>query len=295
VTTVTSAFESLGHPVWTFVVVRDGSQTTIEQYPTGTKGQHSKAYYDLAAHRLYTVDLGDSSCTLTAYTDAEPPSDFDPMRSTTMLDEIKKLKANLMGTESVAGMPAKIVEWKSTTPAGNGRAWISVEGSYLLKWVALPAGGAPKTMLEVKQINLGKPAPGFFNPPANCKTQGYTPAGRDRWSESDCDEAADYSTSVHRGLSAAGSRASDRNHHHRRSGQSLVPFRDRRHELPAGSGRHIGVQQRGHADRQPQFTYTQARDSGGGGGYLSAAMQDNVGNHGDPVHSANADYTINCK
>ena len=163
-------------------ISRDGSKEAVDQtMPAGPgrdKEYHSHLLYDFQAHKLYTKILSDPSvpCGVQDYADPAAPAEFDPITgSDALLKEMTgpgQMKQS--GTETVNGFAAKIMD--VTSPQGNGKIWIAVNGGFPLKVAAIGADGKLQTMIEVKQLSFAKPPASAFALPAGCESvQTETP------------------------------------------------------------------------------------------------------------------------
>lgn len=148
---------------------RDGQKATVEQEiaPQGAdiRGSHSRAYYDLAAGKSYTLDLIDPS---------KPcgPSSIsgdwgDPFAvSADLAAEMAKYRAADVGTDSISGIMTKILD--ATTPQGEVRVWIEPATGLVMKWEVDAPHGPPKVMLLVTAFSITPPPPEDLAPPAKC-------------------------------------------------------------------------------------------------------------------------------
>jgi hypothetical protein len=154
-------------------VARDGAKTAVDQIlpvgPGRTKEFHNHILYDFAAHKIYTKLVSDPSvpCTVMDYTSPAVPEEFDLFASSA--ESMKELLAHAkqLGTETVNGIPAKVVEL--TSAEAKEKAWIADPGGYPVKVILTPPNGTPTTLLEVKQLSFAKPPAAALIPPSGCK------------------------------------------------------------------------------------------------------------------------------
>jgi hypothetical protein len=168
---------SMTVPNVTVKVYRDGSRELIDQSrpPSAAppKGMHAVTLYDFQAHTTYTWDLIDSSipCNVAAYDKSEAPAGYDVISGAAEnAAEIRKLRPNTVGTETVNGIPATVQEVADSSGQGRLRLWTAVKGGYLIKWVGLPGTGAPLVKLEVRQLRFEKPPAAVFTVPSKCSS-----------------------------------------------------------------------------------------------------------------------------
>jgi hypothetical protein len=156
-------------------VYRSGSkelvELTIPPWPANPKGVHSRYLFDFQSHKAYTQDLVGNACSWMSYVSARAPIWYDPI---TALDdaaraEMAKSKQRRVGTESVNGIPAVIME--SDSQDGKVRTWIAQNGDFPVKMALQAKSGALTTMMEVKQVDFNPPAASLFVSPGNCSTQ----------------------------------------------------------------------------------------------------------------------------
>jgi hypothetical protein len=154
-------------------VLRNGPKelldVTILPWEANSKGRHTAYLVDLQAHKVYMHDMVRNSCSWMRYVSEDVPN-YDPLsQSGTSPAELAKMKS--VGTETINGIPTKIVEAPMPPDQGKSRIWIAEKGGFLVKAEWTQPDGKVITMLEVKQVNFTKPADSFFVPPSNCETQ----------------------------------------------------------------------------------------------------------------------------
>jgi hypothetical protein len=163
-------------------VSRDGSKEVVDQIMPPMQGRpkefHSRLFYDLQAHRLYTQVVSDPAtpCGVQEYNDPEPAPEIDPIGgSAALMKEISgpDNKSKEVGTETLNGMPTRVVE--ITSPQGNAKVWFTQKGGFLVKIVSIDKDGKATTMLEVKQISFSKPPASAFALPASCASAQLPP------------------------------------------------------------------------------------------------------------------------
>ncbi len=153
-------------------VVRDGPKEAIDQIlpvgPGRAKEFHNHILYDFQAHKIYTKLISDPSvpCTVMDYTSPAAPDEFDVMN---VSPDMKGFLAHatLLRRETVNGIPAKVMEMNADQMKVT--AWFADPGGFPVKEIMVPPGGAPTTMLEVKQLSFAKPPASALAPPSGCK------------------------------------------------------------------------------------------------------------------------------
>ena len=146
-------------------VFRDGSRAVIElTMPTaaGGKAIHTRAYYDLAAHVSYDVDLGTPSAGCFASTFS---GDWgDPFTMSAQLEsQFSQQNVKAIGTETVNGFATTIGEVPGSAPGQTTRVWADDKTGLIIKLV-----NGQALLLEVKQFSTSKPSASIFAVPAIC-------------------------------------------------------------------------------------------------------------------------------
>jgi len=155
-------------------VARDGAKEAVDQIlpvgPGRAKEFHNHIFYDFAAHKIYTKLVSDPSvpCTVMDYASPAAPEEFDLFASSAESMKEQLAHARQLGTETVNGIPAKVVEL--TSDDAKERAWIADPGGYPVKVILTPPNGTPATLLEVKQLSFAKPLASALIPPPGCKS-----------------------------------------------------------------------------------------------------------------------------
>jgi len=141
---------------------------------TGTtkagKAVHAQHWFDLVAHKAYSLDVVKNSCYWITYTGPDMPTMYDPVAAPPPSGEdLATFNKNVVRQENVNGIAARLTE--SSSDQGKSRIWIAVNGSYPVKAEMTFPGGQPMLMLEVRALRFEKPAAALLTPPANCTTQ----------------------------------------------------------------------------------------------------------------------------
>lgn len=163
-------------------IFRDGSKEVVDQImpviPGRDKEYHGHLLYDFKAHTLYTQVVSDPGmpCGLQEYKDPAAPKEFDVISGAA--DVMKELsgpdnQAKQVGTETLNGMPTKVLEF--TSPQASGKIWLTQEGAYPVKLVMIGKDGKPTTFIEVKQLSFAKPPASVFAIPASCASAKLPP------------------------------------------------------------------------------------------------------------------------
>jgi hypothetical protein len=173
--TVTESNAMFG-PTMMVKVYRSGSKALVDSRSgpdwTGPKPVHMRALYDLSTQRTLSWDLNDSSipCGNSTFSG----SWGDPFEdSAGMLADVNKQNPRQVGTETLHGFTAKILE--ADGPDGKSRAWVDTKSGLLLKVQMTPPNGAPRTIIEVTEVSYSAPPASFFAVPANCAAAAAAP------------------------------------------------------------------------------------------------------------------------
>jgi hypothetical protein len=134
------------------------------------KAIHAEHWFDLVAHKAYSLDLVTNSCSWMTYTGPDMPTMYDPVATPPpSAEELAKFNKSTARLENVNGIAAKFTE--SSSDQAKASVWIAVNGGYPLKAVITLPGSKPILMLEVKELHFEKPSAALFTPPANCPSQ----------------------------------------------------------------------------------------------------------------------------
>lgn len=166
-------------PALTTQIYRDGAMAMLDSSgppaENSPKGMHTRTFYDLRAGKQYTIDLlkPASGCG-TAHFSGDWGDPF--AMSAELLNDPNSKNAKSLGTETIAGVPAKV--FTTTDPGSKSeiKYWLDESHRLLMKLQMTAPGGAPKVMLEVKQISLTKPAASLLALPAACREASSAPA-----------------------------------------------------------------------------------------------------------------------
>jgi hypothetical protein len=138
--------------------------------PSAGKAVHAQHWFDLVAHKAYSLDVVNKTCSWMTYTGPDMPTMYDPVATPPpSAADIAKFNKNTVRQEIVNGIAAKLTE--STSDQGKASIWIAVNGYYPVKAIMAFPGAQPMLMLEVKELRFEKPSAALFTPPANCSTQ----------------------------------------------------------------------------------------------------------------------------
>jgi hypothetical protein len=138
--------------------------------PKAGNAVHAQHWFDLIAHKAYSLDLVKNSCSWMTYTGPDMPTMYDPVASPPPSpDDLAALKKNTVRRENMNGIATYFTE--NTSDQGKMSMWVAVNGYYPVKAVMVFAGAQPMLMLEVKELHFEKPAAALLVPPANCPTQ----------------------------------------------------------------------------------------------------------------------------
>jgi hypothetical protein len=147
-----------GSPV-AMQVQRDGPRATVEQV-TGS-GNHIRTFYDLEKHLTYTVTLNhpEVPCGASRFS-----GDWgDPFEtSASLMQDIGKANPKATGSETVNGFASKVME-ADVQGAGKVKVWIDNQYGMVVK-----AQVGTLTIIEVKQLKVGKPPAAALVLPAAC-------------------------------------------------------------------------------------------------------------------------------
>ena len=137
--------------------------------PKAGKAIHAQHWFDLVAHKAYSLDLVKNSCSWMTYTGPDMPPMYDPVASPApSAADLAAFNKNVVRRENVNGIAAKLSE--STSDQGKMSIWAAENGNYPVKAVMTFPGAPPMLMQEVKELHFVKPDMALLTPPANCTT-----------------------------------------------------------------------------------------------------------------------------
>jgi hypothetical protein len=160
---------SLFGPPVTINIYRNGSNAVVAHQSSGS---HSQTLYNLQTHQSLSWDTVATGGGCGAGTFS---GDWgDPFASTaTLAGDLEKQGAKQVGTESIAGIPAKVME--ADTKDGKVRVALDPKSGLILKMQLTPAGGAARTLIEISSASFTAPPAAIFTPPAACAAAAATP------------------------------------------------------------------------------------------------------------------------
>ena len=124
-------------------------------------------WFDLVAHKAYSLDLVKNSCSWMTYTGPDMPPMYDPVATPQpSAEDLATFNKNVVRRENVNGIAARLSE--STSDQGKMSIWAAENGNYPVKAVMTFPGAPPMLMQEVKELHFVKPDIALLAPPANC-------------------------------------------------------------------------------------------------------------------------------
>ncbi|SPE34180.1 exported hypothetical protein [Candidatus Sulfopaludibacter sp. SbA3] len=163
-------------------ISRDGNMAIIDRFSDDGKSKTVRTFYDLQNGKTYNLDLRQTPQTCNA---GRFSGDWgDPFATTA---ELAQLKPKDIGTETVNGLPAKVIEVTIPGQAGPGKVWIDAKYGLVLK---LDMGG--KTVIETKKLSFAKPAASMTALPAVCSSIVLPPTEAERIAAETGGNAADF-------------------------------------------------------------------------------------------------------
>jgi hypothetical protein len=149
---------------------REFVDVTVAPQAGQPRAIHVRHWFDLVAHKAYTLDVVRNNCSWMTFTAAEMPPMYDPPATPALsADDLAGLNRNFARRENVNGIAAKLTE--SSSEQGRSRIWVAVNGNYPLKAEITPPGAEPVVLQEVKELRFEKPPAALLAPPADCALQ----------------------------------------------------------------------------------------------------------------------------
>jgi hypothetical protein len=173
--TVTETNAMFGSPL-IVKIYRSGSKGLVDSrsgpdWP-GPKPMHTRGLYDLNTQQSLSWDLADSA--IPCGNGNFSGSWGDPFAdSASLLADLNKQNPRQVGTETVHGFTAKILEADGSD--GKTRVWVDAKSGLLLKALSIPPSGAPRTIIEVTEVSFTPPPASTFAIPAICAAAAATP------------------------------------------------------------------------------------------------------------------------
>ena len=149
---------------------REFVDVTVAPQAGHSKAVHARHWFDLVAHKAYTLDVIQNSCSWMTYTVPDMPAMYDPIATPApSAEDLAAFNKNIVRVENVNGIAAKLSE--SSSDQGKSSIWVAANGNYPVKVVMTFPGAQPVVMLEVKELRFEKPPAALLMPPANCAVQ----------------------------------------------------------------------------------------------------------------------------
>jgi hypothetical protein len=176
---------SMFGPGSTLEISRDGNWAVVDRsYPRegSPNGSHTREIYNLQAGTTYSLDLNQTAAQCGA---GHFSGDWgDPFAMTA---EVAKLNPKDAGTDTVNGIPAKVLQ--AVIPGQSAPAKVWVEGKYGLV-LKLEMDG--KTVVEVKKVSFAKPPASVLALPAACRGVSAPPTEAEKIAAATGGNAADF-------------------------------------------------------------------------------------------------------
>lgn len=181
-------------PPMTVEIHRDGPMALLES-STSDQKVHTRTLYDLRAGKSYTLDLVHTSAPCGAGSFSGDWGDPFAM-SAELLRDLPKKNPKALGTETVAGVTTKVMEVPD--PKMTAKVWLDEKDSLIMKLAMTPQGGAPQTVIDVKQFSLAKPPASLFALPPTCSKAGSpsAPTAAERIRAETGGEAGNYANAI---------------------------------------------------------------------------------------------------
>lgn len=187
---VTQINSMMGAPS-TQIIARDGDRVVVENT---TGASHTRAIYELKTGKTFSVDLSQptSSCGAGHFS-----GDWgDPFGATAQLAQ---LKPKDLGTDTLIGQPAKVMEVTIPGQPAPGKLWLETKYGLVLKF---EMGG--KTVIETKKVSFEKPSAAAMAMPEACANVTAAPTEAERLSALTGANGADFADAIMPPRSPAG-------------------------------------------------------------------------------------------
>ena len=163
------------------IIYRDGSKALVQQ-------KNMRTLYNLQTHTNQSWDVTQGGCSNGTFS-----GDWgDPFA---MSAEIARQNPRETGTETIGGVPTKILE--AAIPGGKMKAWVDPKTGLLMRGQMIPAGGAAQTIVDVKQFQAGAPPASVFALPAACASAAPPPpTEEERIASATGGNAADFASAI---------------------------------------------------------------------------------------------------
>jgi hypothetical protein len=150
---------------------REFADVTVAPRAGQPKAVHVRHWFDLVAHKVYSLDVVLNTCSWMSYTAADMPAMYDPLATPALsVADLAKLNQNTVRKGNINGIAARLVE--SFSEQGKSNIWLAENGNYPLKAeIVIPGSSEPILIQEVKELHFEKPPAALLAPPANCPTQ----------------------------------------------------------------------------------------------------------------------------
>ncbi len=163
-----------GQPV---VFYRNGDQAAIEFiHKAGDSSGNTRSVKDLATHVQFDWDITHPDACSRGKWGGDWGDPFAAGKE--FQEELSKQHPKLVGTETVAGMTAKVYE--ASLPDGTkAKMWVEEKIGLVLKLQVTDASGKSTSMGEITSVTLGPPAASIFEVPPSCLADNTPPEERE--------------------------------------------------------------------------------------------------------------------
>jgi len=172
---VTEVNAMMGTPV-TMQIYRDGAKALVDQSFSGqgsAKSTHTRTLYDLKAKTSLTWDLNNTTlpCGVATFS-----GDWgDPFAASAELNaDLAKQHPTQVGAATLNGIPTKVLE-ATAIPDAKSKVWVDTKFGLIIRWITTGKSGQPQTMVDVKKLDLSKPAASVFVLPPACARAAKSP------------------------------------------------------------------------------------------------------------------------
>lgn len=151
----------------TLHIYRDGNKAMVDMSMPKSADQpvaiHTRTLIDISAHQDVTWDLNDPKAPCGK---GSSPDWNDPFAQYDQFMQSASGQPKKIGQEKVNELDTTVFDIPSKEAAG--KMWRDDKYGMVVKFTAAPPGQKPMTMVEVKELKLGKPDASVFAVPARC-------------------------------------------------------------------------------------------------------------------------------
>jgi len=105
---------------------------TVAPQAGHSKAVHARHWFDLVAHKVYTLDVIQNSCSWMTYTVPDMPAMYDPIAPPPIRRRPRRIQQEHRACGERERIAAKLSE--SSSAQGKSSIWVAANGNYPSRW-----------------------------------------------------------------------------------------------------------------------------------------------------------------